>query len=214
MKSIGLAAAIAMAVLSAGPPAAHAGTLDPDATRIGSAGHSLEWNWTPPGKDHRYGHAETLVHAPIAAVRQHVLDFRHYRDILPDKFKTSRVVAHGSDGSADVYLQIAILHGVVTLWDVTRFSPVENVSPSVEVVEGHMVPGKGNIDAMDVTWTLRALDDGWTVLKVDLLLRPGVPAPEWAIDEELRDSARYAVDAVHDRAQGSRTVERWAPLAP
>ncbi len=182
---------------------------DVDASRIVGAGHSLEWNWTPPGHSDRYGHAETLIHAPLANVRAHVLDFRHYRDILPDKFKTSRVVGHEQDGSADVYLQIAVLHGVLTLWDVTRFAPVRQVAPGVEVVEGRMVPGKGNIEGMDVVWTMRALDDRWTVLKFDLLLKPGLPAPQWAIDEELRDSARYAVDAIHDRAQGSPKIEPW-----
>jgi len=204
--------ALAMAVLvglAIRSPTARAGARDPDAARIASAGHSLEWNWTPPGHSDRYGHAETLIHAPLAAVRAHVLDFRHYRDILPDKFKTSRVVGHGADGSADVYLQIAVLHGVLTLWDVTRFGPPRQPSPGVEVVEGRMVPGKGNIEGMDVVWTLRSLDDQWTVLKFDLLLKPGLPAPQSAVDEELRDSARYAVDAIHDRAQGRPGIEPW-----
>src|SRR5215471_15432187 len=74
-----------------------------DAARIAAAGHSLKWNWTPPGHSDRYGHAETLIHAPLQSVRTRVLDFAHYRDIVPEKFKTSRVVGHGPDGSADVY---------------------------------------------------------------------------------------------------------------
>jgi hypothetical protein len=36
---------------------------------------------------------------------------------------------------------------------------------------------------------------------------PTIPAPQAAVDEELRDSALKAVDAIHDRAQGhNRTV--------
>jgi hypothetical protein len=182
---------------------------DPDALRIASAGHSLKWNWTPPGHAERYGHAETLVHAPIASVRTRVLDYAHYKDILPSRFKMSRVVGHVPDGSADVYIQIAVLHDMVRLWDVTRFSPLKRAASGLETLEGRMVPGKGNVEDMNVVWTMHALDGGWTVLKLDLLLKPGLPAPQSAIDEELRDSARYAVDMIHDRAQGTSNVGPW-----
>jgi hypothetical protein len=182
---------------------------DPDALRIASAGHSLKWNWTPPGHAERYGHAETLIHAPIASVRTRVLDYAHYKDMLPSRFKMSRVVGHVPDGSADVYIQIAVLHDMVRLWDVTRFSPLKRAASGLETLEGRMVPGKGNVEDMNVVWTMHALDAGWTVLKLDLLLKPGLPAPQSAIDEELRDSARYAVDMIHDRAQGTSSVGPW-----
>ncbi|HLK37158.1 MAG TPA: hypothetical protein VKU41_10440 [Polyangiaceae bacterium] len=199
----------AVSALCLSPGSARADVPDGDASRLTAAGHSLEWNWTPPGRADRYGHAETLIHAPIAAVRGHVLDYGRYREMMPDNFKMSRVVGHEADGSADVYLQIAVLHGMIKLWDVTRFGPVQQSSPSVEVVEGHMVPGKGNIEGLNVVWTIRALDETWTVLKCDLLLKPGLPAPRSAVDEELRDSARYAVDAIHDQAQGSTRFLPW-----
>jgi hypothetical protein len=199
---------IALIVFAGAPLPAHAN--DTDAARIAAAGHSLKWNWTPPGHSDRYGHAETLIHAPLTAVRTRVLDFAHYRDIVPEKFKTSRVVGHAADGSADVYIQIAVLHGMVTLWDITRFTPPRTVSAGVDVIEGRMLPGKGNVDDLDVVWTLRELDDEWTLLKFDLLLKPGLPAPQWVMDEELRDSAMAAVDAIHDRAQGSAGIARWA----
>ena len=198
---------LALTALALAPSVALA--EDADAARIAAAGHSLKWNWTPPGRSERYGHAETLIHAPLQIVRMRVLDFAHYRDFVPDKFKTSRVVGHGSDGSADVYIQVAVLHGMVTLWDVTRFAPPRTVEPGVDVIEGRMVPGKGNVDDLDVVWTLRALEDDWTLLKFDLLLKPGLPAPQWAIDEELRDSAMAAVDCIHDRAQGSPGIAPW-----
>ncbi|MGA3123877.1 MAG: hypothetical protein ABSF69_24220 [Polyangiaceae bacterium] len=188
---------------------ARADVLDPEASRIAAAGHSLDWNWTPPGHADRYGHAETLIHAPLDLVRAHVTDFSHYRDISPTRFKSSRVVGHEPDRSTDVYIQISVLHGVIALWDVARFSPARTVSPGVEVLEGRMIPGKGNVEDMDVVWTIRALDDRWTVLKFDILLKPGLPAPQSMIDEELRDSARYAVDAIHDRAQGTQGIAQW-----
>lgn len=195
--------------LATAPTDANAGALDPDASRIAAAGHSLKWNWTPPGRTDRYGHAETLIHAPMDVVRSHIIDYSHYRDIFPERFKSSRVVGHEPDHSIDVYIQIAVLHGVVLLWDVARFTPPRELAPGTEVVEGRMIPGKGNVQDMDVAWTLHALDDQWTVLKIDLLLKPGLPAPQWAVDEELRDSARVAVDSMHDRAQGTQGIEHW-----
>jgi hypothetical protein len=191
------------------PAPAVPGGEDPDALRIATAGHSLKWNWTPPGHADRYGHAETLIRAPLAAVRTRVLDFSHYREILPSRFKISRVVGHVPDGSADVYIQIAVMHDMVLLWDVTRFAPVRHEGPDVEVVEGRMVPGKGNVEDFDVVWTMHALGPGWTVLKCDLLLKPNLPAPQSAVDEELRDSAMIAVDVIHDRAQGGPGVGPW-----
>jgi hypothetical protein len=201
-------ASVSPAALDGGASAAN-GASDPEALRIASAGHSLKWNWTPPGHVDRYGHAETLIHAPLAAVRARVLDYQHYREILPSRFKISRVVGHVPDGSADVYIQIAVMHDMVLLWDVTRFAPVKRQAPDLEVVEGKMLPGKGNVEDFDVVWTMHALDPEWTVLKLDLLLKPNLPAPQSAVDEELRDSAMIAVDVIHDRSQGSRAVGPW-----
>jgi hypothetical protein len=194
---------LGLTALAAAPSMALAHELDPDAARIATAGHSLKWNWMPPGHADRFGHAETLIHAPLVAVRARVLDYAHYKDFMPDKFKTSRVIGHGVDGSADVYIQIKVMGGMVTLWDVTRFAPLKTVAAGLDVVEGRMLPGKGNVDDVDVVWTLRALDPEWTVLKFDVLLKPGLPVPQFVMDEELRDSAICAVDAIHDRAQGS-----------
>jgi hypothetical protein len=174
---------------------------DAEAARVVAAGHSLKWNWTPPGLSDRYGHAETLIRAGLPAVRDQVRDYGRYRDFVPGRFKTSRIVGHAPDGSTDVYLQIAVLHGMVTLWDVTRFAPPRNAGPGAEVIAGRMVPGKGNIDDFDVVWTLRQIDEERTFLKVDMLLKPGLPAPQSAIDEELRDCAMYAVDGIHDRLE-------------
>ena len=54
---------------------------DADATRIAAAGHPLKWNWVPPGRNERFGHAETLVHAPVDQVRRLVLDFANYKQL-------------------------------------------------------------------------------------------------------------------------------------
>jgi hypothetical protein len=196
----------ALATLATESPA-RADAANADVARLAAAGHSLKWNWTPPGRAARFGHAETLVHAPLDAVRQLVIDFANYKALAPS-ITTSRVVGHGPDGSTDVYLRMGVLNNTLTFWNVTRFAPLRRASQGDEVLEGQMVPGKGNIDDSAAVWTLSAAGAGWTVLKFDVLLRPGVPAPESLIDEQLRDSAMDVVNSIHDRAQGSTAFER------
>jgi hypothetical protein len=206
---LAVAAAAVVSVHSRGA-SADPDPVDPDAARIASAGHSLTWNWTPPGRTDRFGHAETLIHAPLPKVRRLVLDFGHYRELAPYSVKTSRIVGHGQDGSVDVYMQITVMNDMVTLWNVTRFAPLHRLADGLEVLEGRMIPGKGNVEDGAAVWTMHAVSPEWTVLKFDLLLRPGIPAPQSAIDDELRNSASHAVDAVHDKAQGSRGIQAYA----
>jgi hypothetical protein len=181
----------------------HADAADPDAARIASAGHALKWNWTPPGRSARYGHAETLIHAPLATVRRLVLDFGHYKE-LADSITTSRVVGHQSDGSTDVYIQMGVMNNTLKFWNVTRFAPLRVQPEGTEVLEGQMIHGKGNIDDSATVWTMHPAGAEWTVLKFDVLLNPGLPAPQSLIDEQLRDSAMDAVNSIHRRAQGSK----------
>jgi hypothetical protein len=193
-----------LATLTFASPA-HADAVDPDAARIASVGHALKWNWTPPGKSERFGHAETLVHAPLATVRRMVLDFGRYKD-LASSITTSRVVGHGADGSTDVYLQMGVMNNTIKFWNVTRFAPLRSDPQGTEVLEGQMIHGKGNIDDSAAVWTIHPAGPEWTVLKFDVLLRPGLPAPQSLIDEQLRDSAMDAVNSIHDRAQGSKDM--------
>jgi hypothetical protein len=182
--------------------------VDSDAARISAAGHSLKWNWTPPGRDARFGHAETLIHAPLAAVRHLVMDYGNYKELAPS-ITSSRVVSHRADGSTDVFLRMGVLNNMVTFWNVTRFGPLHQADGG-EVVEGRMVPGKGNIEDSVAVWTMRAAGSEWTVLKFDVLLRPGMPAPQSLIDEQLRDSAMDVVNSIHDRLQGSKEILPYA----
>jgi ribosome-associated toxin RatA of RatAB toxin-antitoxin module len=195
---------VAAALLALAPKGARADE-DPDIERIVSAGHSLRWNWTPPGKDQRYGHAEVLINAPQAVVRAIVADFGHYKDFVPQKFHNARIIGRQA-GNTDVYMQVPVFNGMVTLWDVVRFAPARVVGPGTEVLEGRLV--KGNVRDMDAVWTTRAVNENWTVLKFDLFLALSIPAPQGAVDEALRDAAGDAVNAIHDRAQGH---SRWVP---
>jgi hypothetical protein len=203
-----LSSALALGALAVVSPV-RADAIDPDAARIESAGHALKWNWTPPGRSARYGHAETLIHAPLATVRRLVLDFGHYKD-LADSITTSRVVGHAPDGSTDVYIQMGVLNNTLKFWNVTRFAPLRVQGEGTEVVEGQMVHGKGNIDDSATVWTMHSVAPEWTVLKFDVLLSPGIPAPQSLVDEQLRDSAMDAVNSIHRRAQGSEGVQPYS----
>jgi hypothetical protein len=197
---------LALGGLAVSSPVA-ADVRDGDAVRIAAAGHSLDWTWTPPGRTERFGHGETLIHAPLDQVRKTVLDFSRYKDLGPD-IKTSRVVGREPDGSTDVYIRIGVLNDLLSFWNVTRFAPLRQ-EPGVEVIEGHMLPGKGNIDDSVVKWTMHSAGDEWTVLKFDALLRPGVPAPQSLIDNTLRESAVHTVESVRDRLQDKSGVQPY-----
>lgn len=200
---------LAAAALCFTPTDARASGEDPQLSRLNNAGHSLKWNWTPPGRTERYGHAEALIRAPLSAVRAQVMDFPRYRDLAPDKFKTSRMVA--KDGAnIDMYFQIPVMHGMVTLWYVARFGAVKTIAPGVEQVEGKFI--RGNIKDMNIFLTMKTVDDRFTILSCDLMVVPNLPAPQSAVDEELRDAAMNGVDAIHDRAQGSSVTYAYTSL--
>jgi hypothetical protein len=141
-------------------------------------------------------------------VRDQVLGFAHYRDFNPARFKQSRVVGHPDGGATDVYMQFSAMHGMVTLWTVLRFDPFHSTSDTDEVMEGRYQ--RGNVDDADVMWTIKKVDDSFTVVKCDILLKPDIPAPQGALDEELRDAAQQAVDGVRERSQGNNVNARWS----
>lgn len=161
--------------------------------RLGADPGPIKSNWVPPGKRERYGRAVGLIQASPEAVRDRLLDFRNYKELAGPKFKSVRVV--DKQGAAtDVYFQLPIMRGIVTLWYVTRFSPARPVSAG-EVIEGTFV--KGNIEHMHIAFTVRpGPDDGSSVLVCDLVLRPVVPAPQSALDEELRDACGDAIQSL------------------
>ena len=150
----------------------------------------LKSNWVPPGKADRYGHAEGLVAAAPDGVRAKLVDFARYKDLAGPKFKQVKVVDKQGQ-STDVYFQLPIMKGLVTIWYQTRFAPAK-ASAAGDVVEGAFV--KGNIKGMHIAFTVRpGADDRSAVVVCDLLLQPNVPAPQSAIDEELRDACGDAI---------------------
>jgi len=154
-------------------------------------------NWTPPGKSERYGHAEGMIAAPYASVRTRLTDYPHYQELAGRKFKKVSVVDKQA-GATDLYFQLPIMKGLVTIWYVTRFVAPRPAPGGGDVIEGTFV--KGNIKDMQIVFTLRpGPDDKSTVLVCDLNLAITIPAPQDALDEELRDACGDAVNAVRAR---------------
>lgn len=154
----------------------------------------LKSNWVPPGKSERYGHAEALVAAPYPTVRARLADFAHYKDLAGPRFKKVSVVDK-QNGLTDVYFQLPIMKGIVTLWYVTRLAPPRAVEAGSDVVEGTFV--KGNIKGMHLAFTMRpGVDEKSTVVECDLLLSLAIPAPQANVDEELRDACGDALNAI------------------
>lgn len=149
-------------------------------------------NWTPPGRGERYGHAEGIVTASPSEVKKRLVDFGHYKELAGPKFKQVRVVGKEGDGT-DVYFQLPIMKGLVTIWYVTRFLPARSAAGG-EVVEGTFV--KGNIKGMHIVLKVQPGGDKQSVMTCDLLLSPGLPAPQSAVDEELRDACGDAIVSV------------------
>jgi len=180
---------------------------DPDVARLAD-GRSQKTNWVPPGTEDRYGRAEVLVHAPLATVKDLVLDFAGYKQFVPDRFHNVHVI--GKDqGGTDVYMQVPIMRGMINLWQVMRWRDVKPLAPGWAIVEGFYT--KGNLKKGNAAWTLRRIDDTTTLVQFDLLILPLVPAPQVLVDEELRDAAVQAVDNVRDRAQGAAGPVPYAP---
>lgn len=154
----------------------------------------LKSNWVPPGRSDRYGHAEGLIPAPVAEVRAKLVDYPHFKELAGPKFKKVSVVDK-QPNATDLYFQLPIMHGLVTLWYVTRFAPPRAVEGVGDVVEGTFV--KGNIKDMHIAFTMRpGSDEASTVLVCDLVLQLKIPAPQAAVDEELRDACGDALNAV------------------
>lgn len=173
---------------------------DAELARLRAAqGHSAKWNYVPQGQAARYGHAEVIIQSPIDTVRAYVTDFAHYKEFSSGKFKTSRIIDRPAPGVTDLYVQVPIFHGMIMLWQVVRFAPVRTPSPGTEVIEGTLV--HGNVRASNVILTMRVVDPVTTILKCDLLITPEMAAPQANVDEELRDAAQNAIDAIQVRAQ-------------
>ena len=170
--------------------------------RLGAERAGLRTNWTPPERSEIYGHAEILIDASSEAVRSRIVDFGRYRDLAGPRFKKVNVVDASAAGT-EIYFQLPILKGALTIWYVTRFvvHPVRDAD-GAGVVEGTFV--RGNVRDVHFVFTaMPSTRPDATILTCDLLLSLNFVAPQPAIDEALRNACGDAVSSV--RAQLAST---------
>lgn len=174
------------------------GASDPQVARLLAAKTTLKWNH---GTSSRYGHAEALVAANADDLAKEATDFAHYKDLHP-KFSTARVVGKDA-GQTDLYMRYPVKIGPVKieLFEVMRFSP-ERMETTTHVIEGRGI--KGDMTRGHTKITIKPVDATHSLLAMDLLLDPKIPAPQYLIDEELRDGAGDFVNGLKDHAQGFR----------
>ncbi len=196
--TLGLAALPTVA--HADPEPAKDPAKDVQVTRLLEAKKTLNWNHTLPGGKDRYGHAEALVDAPADKLAKTAVEFGKYKE-LHRKFKTARVIGKEGD-QTDVYMRYPVTIGPVTieLYEVMRFAP-DRAANGTHVIEARGI--KGDMKRGHTLITIRPVDAKHSLIEVDILLVPVLPAPQSYVDEELRDGAQDFVNGLRDRAQGT-----------
>lgn len=174
-------------------------TKDPQIARLLQAKSTLKWNYSPAGRNGRYGHAEALVEAPADKLAKSVVDFGHYKE-LHRKFSTARVVGKEGDNT-DVYMRYPVRIGALTIefHEVMRFGLLRS-NNGTHTLEGNGL--KGDMKQGHTLITVKPVDAKHSLIEVDILLVPKIPAPQSMIDEELRDGAEDFVNGLKDRTQG------------
>src|SRR5688572_14093271 len=170
---------------------------DPAVARLLDAKTTLKWNYS--GRDGRYGHAETLVEAPVEKVAATALEFNRYRD-LHRKFSTARVIGKDAQGT-DVYMRYPVQVGPVKVefWEVMRFAP-PRTDGATRIIEARGI--KGDMKYGHTRIAVKPVGPRHSLLTVDVMLVPKIPAPQSLIDEELRDGANDFVNGLRHRSQG------------
>jgi hypothetical protein len=210
-----LLAALALAAVPAIAPAAHADEAppaakdsqakdpakDPQVARLLQAKKTLNWNQAMGANMDRYGHAEALVEATPEQIAKTATEFGKYRE-LHRKFKTARVIGKEGD-QTDVYMRYPVQIGPMTieLYEVMRFAPDRNVG-GTHIIEARGI--KGDMKRGHTVITIKPVDAKHSILAVDVLLVPTLPAPQSYVDEELRDGAEDFVDGLRDRSQPNK----------
>jgi ribosome-associated toxin RatA of RatAB toxin-antitoxin module len=175
--------------------------------------HATErYNVGLPGFKIRAGGGMTVVNAPLASVRQTVTDYSHYAEFMP-RFQKSRILGKDPSGTL-VYLQVAILHGAMSVWAQTRFAPPVPEGNG-ERIEGKL-EAKGNVDDLRAVWHLVPVDPDHTIVKLELLIVPPSAltlVPGSIVTDELAFASDQAVSATRDRTEarcGARPMAQQA----
>ena len=94
---------------------------------------------------------------------------------------------------------VVVEHGVLPI-NFACPNMIRRDADGTEHIEGKM-DGQGNVDDLQAVWHLYPVDDGHTVLKLELLIVPKLPVPGSVVTGELEYAADKAVSASRDRAE-------------
>lgn len=183
-------------VLFAMPLTSNAG--DDEATRLEHRGRAERYTkaTTAPKNSIDTGGAAIYVHAPIDVVRRIITDYRNYEKTIK-AFKKSKLLSRNK-GVSEVYLEVPILHGAATVWVVALMS-TPFIEGNEEKITARML--RGNVDDFRAVWRLRAVDAEHTIVKLELLVDPSLPAPASLVTPELCTAADNAVTSVRKHAE-------------
>ena len=175
------------------------GDADPDVEQTGEAGKLREPKTVAvpvPKKGEDYeglvrGRSTVVVNAPIAKVRKHVIDFGKYADFMPH-YNAARVLRRKKDGTREVYMQWAALHGAIKMH--ARFDMVPSERDGSEKWTSSFI--NGNVRDAYATWTIKALSETKTELTLEAFLLPKLPLPTSLLNNENTSGAEKGVVAM------------------
>lgn len=150
-----------------------------------------------PGSELVRGRSTVVVAAPLARVREAVLDFGHYAEFMPH-YSNARVLGRTPAGAREVYMEITALHGAVKMW--TRVElPKATTVDGVETWETRFI--EGNVEDFKAIWRLKRVDDTHTELSLEVFLKPKIPLPNDLLNEENLSGSAKGVLAMRTHAE-------------
>src|SRR5512132_2018088 len=145
------------------------------------------------------GRSTLKIDAPLAKVREAVLDFGHYAEFMPF-FRGSRALGRTAAGARDIYMELEALHGAVRLW-VEMEIPRPTITDGLETYESRFV--KGNVKEFKAIWRLRGIDDAATELSLEVFLLPLLPLPTALVNKGNLAGAARGVKAIRARVESA-----------
>jgi len=140
------------------------------------------------GSKFRAARADVIVDAPLASVRNALVDHQRYGDIIPSLSKV-KVLKKSGEG-AEVFLQLPIMKGASSIWAVERFdAPI--AEGKNEKIVGHFV--KGNVDALRTVWRFRAIDATHTLLSLEMYVAPQFAMAVSTVNGEVENACADGV---------------------
>lgn len=161
-------------------------------TTLSEAGTSVEW-----------GRAEGVVDASLDQVMAVVQSYGEYAAFLPN-FKVSRVLSQRGS-SANVYMEVGILKGTVTIWAQLAIRAKRNEGET-RVIEARMT--EGNITRMNARWELTPLSAGHTRVAFQMLIDPDLPVPSSLVTSQNAKAAERTIRALRKRLLEAAAVRR------